>query len=394
MVSTGHLFGALFYKGGGIPLLKPHLDPPPTTPYTEIIQKIVTWYKAHHELFPWRTPDHGWQQHYRVWVSEIMLQQTTVQSVIPYFERFMTRFPDCQTLAHASIDAVLTYWQGLGYYRRAHHLHKAAIMIAKDYAGVFPKEYSDIRSLPGVGDYTAAAISAIASHQPFVPVDGNVIRVFSRLLEHRDEPQKVLPLIREDAKRFQESFGDAGYNFSSNQENRVYETQLIPSFFAQGLMDLGRTICTPKNPNCPLCPLQTECIAYDKEVQNQLPIAAKKAITPVKYAKCWVLRRNHQIFLQKRVKKGLLSGLWHAPMTDFMENTQSFEEKHEKSIHIGVISHVFSHFKLFVDIELVDDNVSILNVQKEDGVWVDIGDLHHYALATLMKKILKKAGIL
>jgi A/G-specific adenine glycosylase len=164
----------------------------------------------------------------------------------------------------------------------------------------------------------------------------------------------------------------------------------MPSFFAQGLMDLGRTVCTPKNPSCSFCPIKTECKAYEKGVQHQIPMAAKKAIVPVKYAKCWVPLQSNHVFLEKRTQKGLLSGLWQVPITDFMHDTQSLPQE---GATIGTITHVFSHFKLWVDIEMVDHNPA-LGAQQKEGVWVKKQDLHMYALSTLMKKILKKAGIL
>ncbi len=328
------------------------------SPYSSITEKIISWFQENHEIFPWREKNDP----YAIWVSEVMLQQTTVKTVIPYFKKFMMRFPSVQDLAAASLDEVLTYWQGLGYYRRAHQLHRAAQVIVETYHSHFPTNIKDIRKLPGIGDYTASAVSAIAYLKPHVPVDGNVYRVFSRVfaLEHtvKELSKSVLPHTRV----FEEILAKKG---------------LSPSYFAQGLMDVGREICTSRKPRCGVCPIREYCVAYVKGNQENLPQKDVKKPIPLLYATCWVYRQGDEILLQKRLKKGLLSGLWQFPMTD-IENTQPFLNP---STYMTKIYHVFSHFKLIVAIHKGEKNAP-------EGTWVNVHHVQNYALPTLMKKVL------
>lgn len=328
-----------------------------------IVDNVIRWYKDNYIVFPWRESNSP----YSVWVSEIMLQQTTVKTVIPYYTRFIERFETVKSLAESSIDEVLTYWQGLGYYRRAHQLWKAANIILSEHGGVFPRAFTDIRKLPGIGDYTAAAIAAIAYFDSKVPVDGNVYRVFSRLF-HIDTALKNLP--------------KSMIPYIKSVENILLEHNLDSNAFAQGLMDLGREVCSPKSPSCGRCPVQRFCLAYSHKTQENLPQKAEKKVIPQKYALCYINIREDKIFLEKRPNKGLLSNLWQFPMTDFLEAPPSLNQEQ----WVGDIHHVFSHFKLHVQIQWWNDR----DLQNLRGIWVHMSELSNYAIPTLVKKILNK----
>ncbi|MBX9976988.1 MAG: A/G-specific adenine glycosylase [Alphaproteobacteria bacterium] len=337
--------------------------------YPSIIEKSVNWYKENHEMFPWREkkePQSVWA--YSVWVSEIMLQQTTVRTVIPYFIRFMARFPTVNDLGNASIDEVLNYWQGLGYYRRAHQLHKAAIIIVKDFDGMFPTTFEGLKALPGIGDYTAAAIMAIAYNQPYVPIDGNVFRVFSRLFALKYTVKGLLKIIKP---------------YEKECESVLMQKKGDSAFFAQSLMDLGREVCTPKSPKCSICPIHGDCRAYGLGIQENFPIKEVKRSIPTRYATCWIYKDNKKIFIQKRREKGLLSGLWQCPMTDFTDSPLKIDE----SMYISTVQHIFSHFKLIVSIH---HGKNINDTCHMKGEWVSLDNLSDYAFSTLMQKIFKE----
>lgn len=259
---------------------------------TIIIQKnLLTWFKNNQRNLPWRKAYHP----YQVWISEIMLQQTQVKTVLPYFERWMKTLPTIQSVAEAKEDEILKLWEGLGYYSRARNLQKAAKQIIKNHEGKFPSNYDDILALPGVGRYTAGAISSIAFNQNDTLVDGNVIRVFSRLFDYSKNTR--LP----------------------EAEKWMWKTaeKLLPKGearnFNQGLMELGALICTPKNPDCESCPLKKECQAYAKKTVSQRPVKGpKKQLKSIEVAVA-VIWKKGKIFIQKRPSKGLMGGLWEFP---------------------------------------------------------------------------------
>ena len=217
---------------------------------------LLVWYDRHRRVLPWRARKGERPDPYRVWLSEIMLQQTTVKAVAPYYARFIARWPTVEALAAASLDDVLRAWAGLGYYARARNLHACARVVAKGHRGIFPDDVAALRALPGVGDYTAAAVVAIAFDAPAVPVDGNVERVVARLFAVED----AMPDAKPEIKRL--------------------ATTLLPARrsgdFAQAMMDLGATLCSPKRPACVLCPWNGECVAYARGDQETFPRKAPK----------------------------------------------------------------------------------------------------------------------
>ncbi len=310
-------------------------------------QSLLAWYDKSKRSLPWRVAP---ANPYYTWLSEIMLQQTTVATVIPYFSAFVQKWPTVQDLAGASLDEVLVEWQGLGYYSRARNLHRCATLLAAQ----FPATEADLLKLPGIGPYTAAAIASIAFGHKAAAVDGNVVRVLSRYFaietvnSTKEVKEKLLPLLPE------ERCGD----------------------FTQGLMELGALVCRPKSPVCLSCPLVKDCKAYAEGRPEDFPQAPPKQKLPTRYATAFILKREDgAILLRKRPPHGLLGGLMEVPTT-------SWEEKKEKRKG-RLVRHTFTHFHLEVDV------CHHADLSAFEGVWVHPEELHTYALPTLMKKILK-----
>lgn len=283
---------------------------------------------------PWR--DHP--DPYAVWVSEIMLQQTQVETVKGYFLRFMKAFPTVQALAKAPQQDVLKAWEGLGYYTRARNLQKAAQQVMEK-GGALPSSSSEWAELPGIGPYTAAAISSISFGEYAPVVDGNVARVFARILEWRYDFQK-LPAREKLAAWLQP----------------LIEKSKRPGDFNQAMMDLGATVCTPRNPSCVICPLRKSCVASAKGLQDELPFKLKKKALPIRLAVALELRdAENQVCFAKRVHEKLLNGLWELPTELFSAPDQEVSAlkillqklglSKTKPTRIGQIEHIFSHFK-------------------------------------------------
>jgi A/G-specific adenine glycosylase len=312
---------------------------------------------------PWRAQINDKPNPYHILVSEFMLQQTTVQTVIPYFERFIDRFPTLELLAAASLDDVYTLWQGLGYYSRAKNLHLSAQQICDiDY---FPTEIEILKTLAGIGPYTSAAIAAIAFDQPTMPVDGNVMRVMSRLFAF-DDPK---------GPKLNEKSNEAVKIFAGKQDN---------THSAQALMELGAIVCKPKNPQCDQCPLNSECIAFQTISTHKYPILIAKTEKPKRIATTYVIQnRAGQILITKRPEKGLFANMYIFPTTCFdfdplllLNLTQLIDQK-------KTIKHVFSHFELKLTI------VHAKALDATQGLWVEPLALSAYAMPTLMHKVIK-----
>ena len=262
--------------------------------------RLLAWYDRHRRTLPWRAPAGRRADPYVVWLSEIMLQQTTVATVGDYFRRFVERWPTIEALAAAPIDEVLSAWAGLGYYARARNLHACALAVAGPHGGRFPTEEAALLALPGIGAYTAAAIRAIAFDQPASAVDGNVERVIARLFAI----ETPLP----DAKT----------------EIKARAARLVPAEragdYAQAMMDLGATVCTPRNPRCVICPLMANCKARKLGLAEDLPRRAPKALKPTRRGLAFVLaRKDGAILLRKRPPKGLLGGMDEVPSSPWRE---------------------------------------------------------------------------
>ncbi len=341
-------------------------------------RKLLAWYDRHRRVMPWRPPPGRTADPYHVWLSEIMLQQTTVVTVGPYFLRFLERWPDIHALAAADLDEVLHGWQGLGYYARARNLHRCAQAVSRDHGGVFPDTEAALLALPGIGPYTAAAIAAIAFNRPASVVDGNVERVMARLFAI----QTPMP----DAKA--EMRAEAASLAPTTSRGR-------PGDYAQGLMDLGAVICTPRNPRCGQCPIAECCSALAAGIAEELPRrAAKKARPTRRGVAFWAMTREGEVLIRRRVESGLLGGMMEIPSTEWREEGWS-EIVAEKSAPAaadwrpmtGIVRHTFTHFHLELSIKAA----MVEKRSVKDGIWCLPERLGEHALPTVMKKIVAHA---
>jgi A/G-specific adenine glycosylase len=335
---------------------------------------LLAWYDRHRRKLPWRAPPGERADPYRVWLSEIMLQQTTVKAVGPYFEKFVTRWPDITALARASLDDVLRMWAGLGYYSRARNLHACAVVVMRDYGGVFPDTEEGLRALPGIGPYTAAAIAAIAFDRHTMPVDGNIERVVSRLYAVEDALPQAKPRIAELAATLLGS-------------SRAGDS-------AQALMDLGTSICTPKNPACSLCPLNDGCAARARGIQGTFPRKAPKKTGALRRGAAFVVTRGTELLVRSRPEKGLLGGMTEVPTSDWiaalddkaaLKQAPTIDGVARWQRKAGVVTHVFTHFPL---------ELAVYTARAPRGTraphgmrWVKIATLHDEALPNVMRKV-------
>ncbi|MBL8710973.1 MAG: A/G-specific adenine glycosylase, partial [Rhodospirillaceae bacterium] len=294
--------------------------------------RLLAWYDRHRRVLPWRAPAGTRADPYHVWLSEIMLQQTTVVTVGPYFRDFLTRWPRLADLAAAPLDDVLTAWAGLGYYARARNLKKCAEAVVADHGGVFPETEAGLLALPGIGPYTAAAIAAIAFDRPATILDGNVERVMARLYRVTTPLPKAKAELRELAAR--------------------HTPQRRPGDYAQGIMDLGATICTPTRPKCFLCPLSVDCAALAAGDAETYPRKAPKAVRPQRYGICFaMIDKDGRIALERRPEKGLLGGMMQVP-TSAWRGTPFAADEAAPPVAAkwrrldGQVTHVFTHFAL------------------------------------------------
>ncbi|WP_024508259.1 A/G-specific adenine glycosylase [Bradyrhizobium sp. ARR65] len=343
---------------------------------------LLEWYDRHRRRLPWRAPPGARPDPYRVWLSEIMLQQTTVKAVGPYFEKFTARWPDVASLARASLDDVLRLWAGLGYYSRARNLYACATAVMREHDGVFPDTEEGLRSLPGIGPYTAAAIAAIAFDRHTMPVDGNIERVVSRLFGVEETLPQAKPLIQQLATTL---LGDAS---AGEAKSRAGDS-------AQALMDLGASICTPKKPACALCPLIEDCAARLQGAQETFPRKAAKKTGALRRGAAFVVRRGEELLVRTRPAKGLLGGMTEVPGSDWaaeqaeraaLEQAPALEGVARWHRKAGVVTHVFTHFPL----ELVVYTADVPSrTSAPDGMrWVPIATLADEALPNVMRKVI------
>lgn len=341
---------------------------------------LLHWYDKNGRRMMWRASAAHFANPYHVWLSEIMLQQTTVKTVTPYFERFISRFPDIHSLASASRDDVLLLWQGLGYYNRAHRLHETAGVIVSHWGGHFPQNEKDLRSLAGIGDYTAAAIATIAFNKRAAVVDGNVRRVLTRLFA-RDE---VMTL--------------------NNRWLRRIALRLTPTIrcasYVQALMDLGAMICTARSPSCSECPLRSSCRAYKMQRQGDFPKLPLKKKRPHRYGLFFLCFNEEGAILLQRKKEGnLLGGTMLLPSTPWRLQEWSLAQKDEWHRHAptradqwrllsGSVRHVFTHFSL--DATIV---VGKTKKRTQEGLWMLPQERSRYPFSTLMSRLLEHGAV-
>jgi A/G-specific adenine glycosylase len=340
---------------------------------------LLAWYDRHRRRLPWRPPAGERADPYRVWLSEIMLQQTGVKTVGPYFEKFMARWPAVEALGNASLDDVLRMWAGLGYYSRARNLHACAVAVLADHGGTFPDTEQGLRSLPGIGPYTAAAIAAIAFGRRTMPVDGNIERVVSRLFAVEEPLPRAKPLIQQLAA----TLLGAGEN-----ESRAGDS-------AQALMDLGSSICTPKKPACALCPLDDDCVARARGEQEIYPRKAPKKTGALRRGAAFVVRRGDQLLVRSRPEKGLLGGMTEVPGSDWLAGQddktalqqapmlKGIARWHRKA---GVVTHVFTHFPL--ELAVYTAELPARARAPEGMRWVPVATLDDEALPNVMRKVI------
>src|SRR5882762_8999847 len=346
---------------------------------------LLQWYDRHRRRLPWRPPAGERADPYRVWLSEIMLQQTGVKTVGPYFEKFLARWPDVDALGRAALDDVLRMWAGLGYYSRARNLHACAVAVLRDHGGVFPDTEEKLRSLPGIGPYTAAAIAAIAFGRRTMPVDGNIERVVSRLFAVEEPLPQAKPLIQQLAATL----------LAGDEESRAGDAKSRAGDSAQALMDLGSSICTPKKPACALCPLNDHCAARLRGDQETFPRKAAKKTGALRRGAAFVVTRGDEILVCTRSEKGLLGGMTEVPGSDWLAaqddkavlkqapTLQGAARWHRKA---GVVTHVFTHFPL--ELAVYTATVPARARPPEGMRWVPIATLGDEALPNVMRKVI------
>jgi A/G-specific adenine glycosylase len=345
---------------------------------------LLEWYRSHGRPLPWRDDPSP----YHTWISEIMLQQTQVATVLPYYERFLARYPDVETLAASSLSELLALWQGLGYYSRARNLHAAAGEIVHRYGGQIPRERAELMSLPGVGDYTAGAILSIAYNQDYVAVDGNVKRILARILDF-----------------------DRDLDTGANTDILIDCTRsLLPSgkasAFNQALMDLGATICTPRAPLCGACPVSRHCLATERRVQELRPVrSARRSIALRDMVGAIVQDDKGRWLAAHRIPRGLLGGLWEIPAFGLTpESDQNLEAVLTgallEALALGVtpipppytVSHAYTHFRVRLTVyACMARSVPVLRPHPiwDEIRWLDEESMHAHGLTGLTLKALQ-----
>ena len=338
-----------------------------------ISDQLIQWHKisGRHNL-PWQNTDNP----YLIWLSEIMLQQTQVSTVLTYFEKFIKRFPNIDTLANAEEEKVLELWSGLGYYARARNLHKTAIEISKNYGSKFPSSFDTLLTFPGIGRSTAGAISAFAFKKKKPILDGNVKRVFTR------------------------HFGIMEWAGKLSVEKKLWEiasdnlpkTNKYIQIYTQALMDLGATICKRSQPLCNNCPLQSACISFKKNLTKDIPVSKPKKTLPTKEIYLLVLHYNNSYLFKKKSPKGIWAGLWSMPELENFENTENWikenlSEGNFKILKLGKHKTAFTHYKLNIHFQYISiDTLELPEINNYK--WIEKSNLKSAALPSPIRKIL------
>jgi len=339
-------------------------------------EPLFAWYDRHRRRLPWRAEPGARADPYHVWLSEVMLQQTTVAAVAPYFEMFTARWPTVHDLAAASLDEVLHAWQGLGYYARARNLHRCARMVSRERAGRFPDAEEELRRLPGVGRYTAAAVAAIAFGRRAVVLDGNVERVMARLFRVEQPLPRAKPRLYELADRL-------------TPEQR-------PGDYAQAVMDLGAMVCTPRRPDCSLCPWSAACAG--RNIAGSLPRRAARPERPTRRGVAfWITRPDGAVLLRRRPDDGLLGGMVEVPSTPWREGEMPTPSSARREAPLsapdwelmpGTVRHTFTHFHL--ELAVLAGRVGC-TAAAAGAIWSQPDEMGRQALPTVMKKVARHA---
>lgn len=344
-----------------------------------VAERLLPWYDRHRRVLPWRALPGEAPDPYRIWLSEIMLQQTTVVTAGPYFQQFLARFPTVQALASTPVEDVMHAWSGLGYYARARNLHKAAQIVVADWAGRFPDTEEQLLLLPGIGPYTAAAIASIAFNRVAAAVDGNAERVIARLYAITTPMPAAKKELRERA-----------LTLVSPQR---------PGDFAQALMDLGSGICTPTSPKCMLCPLAEMCAARAQGIAEQLPVKADKTARPTRRGVAfWIVDGKGRVLLRRRPPSGLLGGMMEVPSSAWREGKLNRAQMvAEAPLDLDWrllptrVRHVFSHFALELDVVTAIASMKMAQTLKAPYAWRPIKALADEALPSVMAKVVDAA---
>ncbi len=351
----------------------------PTKQIPTLNDNLIAWFEAHKADLPWRHT----QDPYAIWLSEIMLQQTQVTTVIPYYGRFLAHFPTVSDLATAPLNEVLKLWEGLGYYSRARNLHRAAQKVVEDFGGTFPTSVDELLTLPGIGRYTAGAIGSLAFGLDVPVLDGNVIRILTRLFD-----------IAEDVSL-------------SATQNALWSLagEILPvgraGLWNEGLMELGRRICTPKSPDCPACPIAEHCTARARRIQHERPVKKRKSKIPHFDVTAAVIRRaDGCILIAQRPADGMLGGLWEFPggkrepgesLPDCLrrEIREELGIDIEVGAQIGTVRHAYSHFRITLyafQCDYISGKPQA--IQCADWAWVTLDELDQYAFPITDQKII------
>lgn len=348
-------------------------------------KQLLEWYRQNRRDLPWRQS----RDPYRIWVSEVMLQQTRVETVVPYFLRFLQQFPDLHSLARSELEQVLKAWEGLGYYARARNLHRAAAVVAAEHGGVVPQDPELFGKLPGVGAYIRAAVASIAFDRPLPAVDGNVKRVLARLM-----------------------CIDAPVNRSSSHRSFAAVAELLldrrrPGSFNQAMMELGALICTAARPACPRCPVRTVCSAFGREVVDAYPVRLPTEPVPEYSIAVGVVCRGNRLLITRRKNEGLLGGLWEFPggkirpredpeAACVREIKEEVNLRVEVTGHLARIKHAYTHFKIVMDVfrcRYLSGRVKLGG--PSDYRWISIDELDRFAFPKANHKffpLLRKTG--
>lgn len=344
----------------------------------DFARSLLAWYRVQQRSLPWR----GSSDPYSIWVSEVMLQQTQVETVQPYYARWLQRFPTVQALAAASQQDVLAVWEGLGYYSRARNLHRAAQKVVAEFNGQVPRSVDDLRTLPGVGPYTAAAIASIAFGVDAAVLDGNVKRVLARVFNYTDDVKS--PRGERDLRALAQSLLPSGQAGDYNQ----------------ALMDLGATICTPRAPACLLCPVRAWCEAHTLGLQLERPVTAKRAPTPQRVLAVGVIRKRGRVLVTQRADGSLLGGLWafpSVPLADGESKTRALRRGLRQSLGLGIavgslietLTHAYTHFRVTAHVFVCDWRAgqpkSELRVK-----WVSVSQLDQHPMGKLDRSIARR----
>ncbi len=340
----------------------------------EVSDRLLAWYDQAGRTLPWR----GTCDPYRIWLSEVMLQQTGVAAVIPYYERFLARFPDVNALASAPVEEVVELWAGLGYYSRARNLHKAAAVVAKAHGGAFPATVEGLQSLPGVGRSTAGAVAAIAFGVRAPILDGNVRRVLARLFALREDPRS--PAAEKKLWVWADALTPGGR----------------PGDYAQAIMDLGATVCTPRAPGCERCPLEGLCRARALGIEGELPVRRTKKAVPTVAHVALLVSRGGRLLVRRRPLEGMLGGLWEFPSGAVAERGTPARAAAVlgrdlgtgEPVPAGGVAHAYSHFKLDLHLFRAEAGPTCRIAEEGESRWLTPAELTGWPLHGAHKKAL------